>query len=647
MRKLRTWIHAAILIVVAFSLRRWGLDSEPAGFEEVTALHLGQAGIGAYIHAPNPDLCPPVYYALMALLRALGTQLWGARFFSVLVGTATPVLLYVLLRRSLGGVAAGLAALVLAVSPPHVFFSQEAQPAALFMLAAVAAFWLLLRTADTLHLTDWIAFDAAAVVLLHLHHNAVFLILAFLLIHLGRVFLFRPPDEQRRPRRRRLVGLVLYNYLVIFAVSLPWLVVMFPVQSPWLVEQPSGHELLRVPARYLWFGVMDDPAAALRWIVLVIAVLLIPPVIRTAQKGGLPQAAVAAVLVLTLLLGYAQSHLGGQVRFDPQRDVVLVLPFFALLLGVLLARCNFFVRIGLLAAVLSVLGVALVQQVRVRDKHPWDTLAAEVDRRARPEDLIVFWPDFTREVGRYYFGNAHQLVPASELFEKWADSPAGRDVYFVLTQYPMKDLHAYTFLGALRHYSKAEVLWGQRMNQVVRCRNLEMDKLNLWFSEPKSLNLIDAPTTATQFIFYPSDPVVFKNDKFHWREPDLIYDYADGRRAIWTAQENVELRLPVTLAPGSYVLKVHCSPDHYQAAKGRMLDRAVDVVIGVAEERRRARIEGETTLSRPFSTETEMRSLTVHIEAGPLAEIRRPEKVLLGLKIYSISVEQVDDPGAL
>ena len=45
--------------------------------------------------------------------------------------------------------------------------------------------------------------------------------------------------------------------------------------------------------------------------------------------------------------------------------------------------------------------------------------------RTLPCLKIRDWPDFTRQVGEYYFGNKYPLLTASEFFEKQAEVPKG------------------------------------------------------------------------------------------------------------------------------------------------------------------------------------------------------------------------------
>ena len=87
----------------------------------------------------------PLYYAAQLAARAFGRDEFAGRLPAALFGLAAVPLVF-LAARALGGWAAGLAAaVVLAVSPLHVYYSREARPYALLMLLTAVLLWALLR----------------------------------------------------------------------------------------------------------------------------------------------------------------------------------------------------------------------------------------------------------------------------------------------------------------------------------------------------------------------------------------------------------------------------------------------------------------------------------------------------------------------
>jgi outer membrane biosynthesis protein TonB len=88
------------------------------------------------------DQHPPLYYALLhGWMRLVGDSEFAVRTLSALFGTLTVPVIYRLARRIAGKTAGLLAALILAVSPFHVRFAQEARMYTLLALEAALALY--------------------------------------------------------------------------------------------------------------------------------------------------------------------------------------------------------------------------------------------------------------------------------------------------------------------------------------------------------------------------------------------------------------------------------------------------------------------------------------------------------------------------
>jgi 4-amino-4-deoxy-L-arabinose transferase-like glycosyltransferase len=219
MRKLMVVLFALLLFFIGAGLRIWNLTESP-GYEEISASLAAMRSPGDYLRNEQIALCPPVFYFMIRLLALIGGQLGSMghlglmRIPSVFFGALTPVILYIAARRLFNERAAILGSFFLAVNPLHIFFSQEVQPAALFIAVSVIAFYYFVRSGETNKARHWAFFDVASILLLHIHSEGLFVLGSFLLLHLLKVLFFRNPEEQRRVRKLRLLATVLFNYLI-------------------------------------------------------------------------------------------------------------------------------------------------------------------------------------------------------------------------------------------------------------------------------------------------------------------------------------------------------------------------------------------------------------------------------------------------
>lgn len=118
---------SVFIVVAAFVLRVWALDYKPAHFDEgVNGSFIdGMRKDGFYAYDHSNYHGPLHFYALFAGQQLFGRSLWVLRMPTVLIGTAT-VLLLLGMRRFFGHRTAAWAAAAVAVSPAMVFYARTA-----------------------------------------------------------------------------------------------------------------------------------------------------------------------------------------------------------------------------------------------------------------------------------------------------------------------------------------------------------------------------------------------------------------------------------------------------------------------------------------------------------------------------------------
>ncbi|MFL5894321.1 MAG: glycosyltransferase family 39 protein [Thermoleophilaceae bacterium] len=167
--------------------------------EAVTAARVLRPTLGATIgEVPDSESSPPLYYVLAWVWsRVFGTGELGLRSLSAIFGVGTVVFVYLTAREVASRRAARIAALLTAVNPFLVWYSQEARAYALVTMLSAGSAWLLvraLRDESPRWLVLWAVVSGLA---LATHYFALFLIApeAALLLY-------------AHPRRRRALAAV-------------------------------------------------------------------------------------------------------------------------------------------------------------------------------------------------------------------------------------------------------------------------------------------------------------------------------------------------------------------------------------------------------------------------------------------------------
>jgi len=137
-----------LLAIVALGgfLRAYQIGSKGLWLDEAFSVWLGWRPPGEMLSwLVRIDQHPPLYYILLHFWMVLGDGAAIVRALSALLGTLTIPVVYLLGRRLADGKVGLLVALILAVSPFHVRFAQEARMYTLLMFNASLALYALVR----------------------------------------------------------------------------------------------------------------------------------------------------------------------------------------------------------------------------------------------------------------------------------------------------------------------------------------------------------------------------------------------------------------------------------------------------------------------------------------------------------------------
>ena len=120
-----------LAVVVGFGLRLYRLGAESLWYDESVSVFLARQAVPDLIARTAGDIHPPGYYLLLHLWQMLATPrlghgleflfAWPSLWFGMLI----IVLLYAVVRRLFGPLAALVTAWVAAVNPYQIWYSQE------------------------------------------------------------------------------------------------------------------------------------------------------------------------------------------------------------------------------------------------------------------------------------------------------------------------------------------------------------------------------------------------------------------------------------------------------------------------------------------------------------------------------------------
>jgi mannosyltransferase len=292
-----------VLVLLAFALRVHRLEVQSLWYDEAVTAQVASRGVAELTRWTAEDIQPPLYYyAMSAWTRLQGRREWTLRFPSAFAGVLTVPALWALAQRLFGRgldgrIAALAAALLAAISPLYVYYSQEARMYAQLTLLGVLAGYALLRAMaaqqSRAEILWWAGFVTCAVAMLYTHYFGVFLLLAY-----GLWFLIAWAPEAARARIKkktwRRLSFAVGSALVIGVLYLPWLPSMLTRyqvdRSYWQGALKLGEALRHVAVSFASGApetmLEGDAIRLLPWFGLACAVSVITLAARKTDRSG-------------------------------------------------------------------------------------------------------------------------------------------------------------------------------------------------------------------------------------------------------------------------------------------------------------------------------------------------------------------------
>ncbi|MBE2266940.1 MAG: glycosyltransferase family 39 protein [Anaerolinea sp.] len=316
-----------LLLLFATAIRLVGLQTQSLWFDEGwSAYAAAQPSVFAAFDADLTN--PPLYYVLLKIHAAfLGESVFSLRLFSLFNGLLTIPLSYQLARRVAGKQAGWYAALLVTLSAPLGWASQEARMytllAVLILIAALA--WERLRTQPSRG--AWIALGAAELCLLYAHNTGI---VAALWLNVVTLIAWLVRRDLKRPHWRDWI----ISQVIVGLIWLPYFFDRFLRLSDANSAVSSAPQVSFAFLGELWQSFMIAPYALVNQNTLLAALCVLTALIALVAFQRRAAWLTLHVIVLTAGLVAALIVLGNNFH---GRYVVMIAPLLLTAVGVGLA----------------------------------------------------------------------------------------------------------------------------------------------------------------------------------------------------------------------------------------------------------------------------------------------------------------------
>jgi len=418
-------IQLAVLTLIGAWLRLSHLGSKSLWLDEGATVALARTSWQhfAWVWWHGEANLQTVYFLLMRGWIHFGDSEAWLRLPSALFGIASVPLLYAVARKFMGGTAAMAAAALLAFSPTHVYYSQEARSYTLAILVVLLSTYYFVRAVERNHRGNWLLWALFGVLAFYTHDFT-----ALVLVAQAASLLFLPKPAPWRP--------MLLCGALIFLAAIPGLTYVFRASPENLhfiwMPRPSGKEFWHLAMFFGGGGAKAVIALAL-WIAGVVA-------IWRSRHSGIQAAFWRGMLIIAwaVLPPVILALLSLRQPMFLQRYVIFSLPAL-LLLAAMGEEILHKWKLGLLLVVaLIAMSIPAIRKDYYKPREDWRGASNAVLAAAAPGDAVVFFPFYTRVMMDYYRDRHGAGAPPLHIFAPpyYATGEDARDLLRALGKNP-------------------------------------------------------------------------------------------------------------------------------------------------------------------------------------------------------------------
>jgi len=378
-----TYFILGLILVTGFLLRIYKLSSQSIWLDEAGSIYHSQQ---SFIHAVSfKDSTPALYYVLLHFwIMLTGTSEFSVRLLSVFFGTASVFIIYLLGAHIFNRKVGIYSALLVAFSPLHIYFSQEARTYSLFFALTLLSmyFYAKLNKAASKWIITGYLISTAFLIYAHLY--------ALLIVLVQNLHQF---IVNRFKLSRKVKAWVLIQF-ILFIFYIPGMIQLHGVISDkfhsW-ISRPSFLQLI-----YMVYNLFSGMVFS----IYGLALMLICSLLVLRYKFG-SNIFFTLWILIPLLVPFIFSLLFVPI-FIPKYIYFVSLPLYIIASRSLFEMKAEIRRILISAMIVLSVATLLVQQNKTT-KDPWNKAAEYIRTNDQKGDKVIIMASYELMPFSYYF----------------------------------------------------------------------------------------------------------------------------------------------------------------------------------------------------------------------------------------------------
>jgi mannosyltransferase len=443
------WLAGAVLLsCAALLLRLHDISHESLWYDEGYTLLFSRMSIQNLVLVGGAHEHPPLFYLLVHAMPDIDAVYLAPRFLAAVAGSVAVFALYCLGSRLFGRPAGLVAAVLLTISPLHLWQSQDGRAYELAGLFVILSYLALATTLDRREHRWWLAYVLCTLLALYTDYTTVFTLI---------------PQVVLLPaaRGRRQVRPLLLAWLSIGLLYLPWVPMLIGdtsgvVQGYW-IPSPTVNAVAQAALELLGLAspcptgtsctVRLAPVPLLSMSMGIAPALIAAAALAVLVHGLRRRELTLVMVVLWLLVPFALLLLISTVRplFLDRYVMGASFPIY-LMLGVLATRFTRFDRRAFAAAaavvVLAALNVVDTRMVFATQTNPdWKSPMRDLASAYVRGQAVAYYPGVAETIARAYLpASWHPTRQQALWLHTYLDVPGWQKRWGSLTDHQLRDL---------------------------------------------------------------------------------------------------------------------------------------------------------------------------------------------------------------
>ncbi|MCP4427466.1 MAG: hypothetical protein GY803_23500 [Chloroflexi bacterium] len=375
-------------LFIAFFFRMALLGHESLWNDEVVTIVESAKPVETII-SRRWDPHPPLYYLFLHYWLLIGRSDAFTRFPSVIFGVVSILFIYLIGIRLATRRIAWFMALLLAVSPLHIWYSQETRMYALVAMWALAStfFWILLLQTHYHRFGVWLGFIIVTSLGLYTHYTMLMIVIG------QNIYTVANWVAQAKNRRDYPLGFWFFSQAA--------LVLLY---APWFSELPKHWGVIRASTDYPMWILSTTPALIGGGLVGLLFFILLAACLR--QSIDLPdllkRRMITIVVAISMFLFWGFLVLAMTNRLSTlKRQTLVLFPFLYIFLVYILPHRVKKWRQWIVGMVVISVIVAAINLFTLQKPH-WRDAVVFVQNQVAVSDAVVLNPPWIKMAFNYY-----------------------------------------------------------------------------------------------------------------------------------------------------------------------------------------------------------------------------------------------------